>query len=170
MLRLTLMLGAALYAAMVILPDRLPGDPFLGAEVARASLAVDVLVPIRAQTQDILLTQDGRTLVISAVIEPSLTLDATHGVAMVSTRRADRPETVVASSSGGLPERDLVEITGNHVNLRAGPSTDTAVLGALVRGDRAELIAASGDGWVQIRAVSTGTIGYMADRFVSPVN
>lgn len=169
MLRLTLMLGAAIYAAMVILSDRSPGDAPVVAEVARSAHAVDVMSPVRVGPQDALTTRDGRTLVISAVIDPAATPVDGGGVAMVSTRRAARPETLVASASGGLSERALVEVTGNQVNLRAGPSTDTAVLGALVRGERAELIDSSG-GWVQIRAVSTGTIGYMADRFVSPVN
>ena len=88
---------------------------------------------------------------------------------MVSTGGA---EIVTASASAAAAEPDLplVEVTGTSVNLRAGPSTGEAVLDALVRGEQAELLAALDNGWVQIRTVETGLEGYMADRFLAPVN
>ena len=64
----------------------------------------------------------------------------------------------------------LVEVTGSQVNLRAGPSTADAVLGSFVRGEQAELVADLGNGWALARTVTTGAEGYMADRFLSPLN
>jgi uncharacterized protein YraI len=61
-------------------------------------------------------------------------------------------------------------VTGRQVNLRAGPSTEAAVLASLVQGAEAELIGADGTGWVLIRAVETGIEGYMSDQFVAVVN
>jgi hypothetical protein len=163
MLRLTLMLSAAIYAGLVIVSERVPDEPAI---VGQAVLAVDVSRPAMPGRSDMLVTEDGRSLAIAAVIDPPRTIDP-EVVTLISTRSA---EAVTVSASAGLPDLPLVEVTGNHVNLRAGPSTDTAVLGALVRGERAELIGADGNGWVLIRAVSTGIEGYMADRFVSVVN
>lgn len=163
MLRLTLMLGTAIYAGLVILSEPVPDRP---AVVGQALLSMDVSIPAAPMRSDILVTEDGRSLTIAAIIDPVRTIDH-ETVTVISTRN---PEAVTASASARLPDLPLVEVTGNQVNLRAGPSTDTAVLGALVRGERAELIGADGNGWVLIRAVSTGVEGYMADRFVSVVN
>lgn len=164
MLRLSLMLGAAIYAGLVVLSEQLPDSP---ADVGRAVIAVDVTAPALAGRSDVLVTADGRTLRIAAVIDPTEIAGGPGPITRVSTAPA---ETVIASASVGQPDLPLVEVTGNQVNLRAGPSTGDAVLGAMVRGEQAELIAATGNGWVQIRAMSSGTIGYMADRFVSPLN
>ena len=163
MLRLTLMLSAAIYAGLVIVPERMPDETEF---VGQAAQGVDVSAPAVAGPRDVLLTEDGRSLTVTAVIDPARSVSY-ETVALVTTRS---PEAVTVSASVGLPDLPLVEVTGNQVNLRAGPSTDTAVLGALVRGERAELIGADGNGWVLIRAVSTGVEGYMADRFVSVVN
>ena len=167
MLRLTLMLSSAIYAGLVIYSDQVPDAPADAVEVSRTATALDIGgLPPRADGAT-LTTADGRTLVMAAVIDPMALDDGTDRVALVSTRH---PESVVTSASSGLPDLPLVEVTGNHVNLWAGPSTRDAVLGALVRGEQAELIAATGDGWVQIRAVETGIEGFMAERFVTLLN
>jgi hypothetical protein len=163
MLRLSLMLGTAIYAGLVIMSEEMPD---VSVDVGRAALAVDVSAPVAGPAPDVLVTADGRTLAIAQVIDPASTL-LPDQVALVSTRG---PEALTASASVGLPDLPMVEVTGTQVNLRAGPSTDTAVLGSLVRGERAEVIGADGNGWVLIRAVSSGVEGYMADRFVATVN
>jgi hypothetical protein len=63
----------------------------------------------------------------------------------------------------------LLFVTGSRVNLRAGPSTGQAVVTQLGLGDRAELLGNTADGWVQIRHVQSGRIGYMSADFLSPV-
>ena len=170
LLRLTLMLGAAIYAGLVVASEHLP-DAETPVDVARAAAGVDATAPLRAARSDVLLTQDGRTLEIAAVIDPSALWDGSEEIALVATGRQEAEAvTLTAGTSAGAPAMPLVEVTGNQVNLRAGPSTGDAVLGALVRGQQAELIAALGNGWVQIRAVETGVEGFMADRFLAPLN
>jgi len=66
------------------------------------------------------------------------------------------------------PVPAVLFVTGNRVNLRAGPSTDNAVVTALTRGTPVDDLGAAGDGWSHIRAVATGEEGYMATRFLSP--
>lgn len=62
---------------------------------------------------------------------------------------------------------DVLEVTGSVVNLRSGPSTDSIVLGQLRRGVRARRIAAAGNGWLKIRDLDSGTVGYMSAEFLA---
>jgi hypothetical protein len=165
MLRLSLLLGAAIYAGLVILPERLPARDGV-ADPADPPNSAPKRGSAAQAPRDILITADGRHLPISAVISPTETVGGAL-IALASTRPA---ETVTVSASVGLAEPPLVEVTGRQVNLRDSPSTQGAVLTALGQGERAELIGADGNGWVLIRAVATGIEGYMSDRFVAVVN
>jgi hypothetical protein len=166
-LNLSLMLGAAIYAGLVIFSEPAPETAARPGDVARNAATVDFAAPARPAVPDILYTADGRSLTIAAVIDPVALAHRSDGIALIAT---DRSEVVIASGSGSIDDPALVEVTGNQVNLRAGPSTADAVLGSMLRGDRAELIASPGNSWVRIRALSTGIEGYMADRFVAPMN
>jgi hypothetical protein len=166
-LNLSLMLGAAIYAGLLIFSEPAPATLARPGDVARNAATVDFASPARAAAPDILRTADGRSLRIAAVIDPVALAHRSDGIALIAT---DRSEVVIASGSGSIDDPALVEVTGNQVNLRAGPSTADAVLGSMLRGDRAELIASLGNGWVRIRALSTGIEGYMAERFVAPLN
>ncbi len=70
--------------------------------------------------------------------------------------------------AGGAGER-MVRVTARAVNLRAGPTTKSAILGRLTRGQTAELIRDHGNGWAEIRVPETGRRGFMASRFLAPV-
>lgn len=171
MLRLTLMLSAAIYAVLVIYSERAPQPGAAPIEVTRAAPMQDVTTLARAIPTDRLTTADGRVLTIAAVIDPVALDDGQAAVRVVSTRGAEMViASASASASTGQPDLPIVEVTGTSVNLRAGPSTGEAVLDALVRGEQAELIAALDNGWAQIRTVESGIEGYMAGRFLSPVN
>ena len=76
----------------------------------------------------------------------------------------DAPAGVLASS--GI---EVVEVSGSLVNLRAGPSTSDDVVGKLSRGSRAELVADAGDGWMKIRDLASGTVGFMSEDFLTVV-
>ena len=65
---------------------------------------------------------------------------------------------------------DLRAVNGNRVNMRNGPGTNYQVLDKLVRGDEAEVLQEPGNGWVKIRVISSGRIGWMASRLLTPVN
>ncbi|MBF9059689.1 SH3 domain-containing protein [Rhodobacterales bacterium HKCCSP123] len=172
MLRLTLMLSAAIYAGLVIYSDGVPPEDGGRVDVARAApVSEPARVARAAAPSDRLATADGRVLTISAIIDPVALDDGQVAVHRISTPGA---ETVTASASVSGPARQpdppRAEVTGASVNLRAGPSTDDAVLDALERGEQVELLASLDNGWAQIRTVDTGIEGYMADRFLAPVN
>ncbi|WP_372992736.1 SH3 domain-containing protein [Sulfitobacter sp.] len=58
---------------------------------------------------------------------------------------------------------DIRSVSGNRVNVRGGPGTDFGVVTRLVRGDAVEVIEDLGNGWVQMRAVDDGRVGWIAD-------
>ena len=58
------------------------------------------------------------------------------------------------------------QVTANRVNLRAGPGTGHAVVGALSRGARVTPLAPEADGWQQVRS-ENGAQGYLATQFLS---
>ena len=63
------------------------------------------------------------------------------------------------------PTRPTVSVTGDVVNLRAGPSTDDRVVAQARRGDKAEELGRSG-GWVRLRLEKGGAEGWMFGRYV----
>ncbi|ETX27504.1 hypothetical protein RISW2_13835 [Roseivivax isoporae LMG 25204] len=77
------------------------------------------------------------------------------------------PAAAVAPAEPAEPARDLRAISGNVVNMRAGPGTDYAIVTQLVRDDAIEVLRDTGDGWLKIRAVETNRVGWMADFLVS---
>jgi hypothetical protein len=166
MLRLTLMLSAAIYAGLVIFSERAPDAPAPGVEVTRAADPVAAVPPRAAVGQRSLTTDDGRVLAVAAVIDPARIDPAAEGIAAISTLSAPDPAAPLPAAAPVASGLALAEVTGTQVNLRAGPSTGEAVLASLTRGMRVELIAAPANGWAHIRAVETGVEGYMADRFL----
>ena len=75
----------------------------------------------------------------------------------------------VEDTATEAPAPKLYYVTGSSVNLRAGPSTGVAVVASLRRGTQAELLAEADSGWWQIRDTNTGQVGFMAARFLAPV-
>src|SRR6056297_3122801 len=142
MLRLSLMLSAAIYAVLVIYSDGTPASAPAVSAQADATPANRSVIPHLA-AGNTLETPDGRAFVITAVIDPAAISNLSDRVAGVTTANVQQDiETVTASASSGAAEvavavaveMPLVEVTGTQVNLRAGPSTDDAVLGSLMRG------------------------------------
>ncbi|MEO0487457.1 MAG: SH3 domain-containing protein [Pseudomonadota bacterium] len=68
------------------------------------------------------------------------------------------------------PPADLRVVTGDRVNMRAGPGTDFGVITQLVRGQEAEVLQDPGTGWVEIRVSTSGEVGWMANWLMEPVN
>lgn len=71
------------------------------------------------------------------------------------------PETIVNL----LP---VLYVTGSKVNMRAGPSTNDAIVGALTRGTAVDFLGEVADGWAQIIVINTGATGFMSSQFLSP--
>jgi hypothetical protein len=62
---------------------------------------------------------------------------------------------------------DIRSVTGNSVNMRAGPGTDFDVVDRLNRGSEVEVLQDPGTGWLELRAVDSGVTGWIADWLVS---
>lgn len=68
--------------------------------------------------------------------------------------------------SSSLPEDngpDIRAVSGTLVNMRSGPSTDFEVIDQLTQGTQVEVVSDSGDGWVELRPLSGGTTGWIAE-------
>lgn len=67
-----------------------------------------------------------------------------------------------------LPTADgeILYVTAQRVNFRAGPSTSDRVIGSLDSGDAVEAIGPTDADWINIRAAN-GRIGYLSGQFLS---
>ena len=81
-----------------------------------------------------------------------------------------RPENVLdPAESGGATVSsfetvaDIRLVDGNRVNVRGGPGTNYGIVDTLSRGARVEILDDTGNGWVRMRSVDSGTMGWMAD-------
>ncbi|MEO0937932.1 MAG: SH3 domain-containing protein [Pseudomonadota bacterium] len=63
--------------------------------------------------------------------------------------------------------RDVREVTGNRVNVRGGPGTNFSVVNRLTRGEAVVILDDPGEGWVMMRPVDGGPVGWMADFLLS---
>jgi hypothetical protein len=194
MIRLTLILAAVIFAVLVIVP----GDDTGTQEPVLASS--DGVRPVRGGPDEsalretdggrlVLVTADGEELPIDLVIEPSdlteadASMDLPPAEASGAAAPAVAEETPDDAEAGNAAEEEtaarptpagpgavLLQVTGDRVNFRAGPSTDDEILTALNRGERVELIERVADGWAHLRVVDTGLEGYMSGDFLAPAN
>ncbi len=63
------------------------------------------------------------------------------------------------------PSADIRTVAGSRVNMRQGPSTRYGVVTTLEHGTEAEVLEAA-NGWVRIRVVETGRMGWMAESLL----
>lgn len=83
-----------------------------------------------------------------------------------TTRLAPVIETV-ATADDVAPALDVRRIVESRVNMRNGPRTQYSVLSRLTSGDEVVVLADSGDGWLKLRAIDGGQVGWMADSLVN---
>ncbi|MEL7090155.1 MAG: SH3 domain-containing protein [Pseudomonadota bacterium] len=67
----------------------------------------------------------------------------------------------------GVTGKEVRQVTGNSVNVRGGPGTEYSVVNRLVRGDEVEVLQDPGNGWVKLRPVGGGPVGWMAAFLLS---
>jgi uncharacterized protein YgiM (DUF1202 family) len=192
MLRLTLILCAGLFAALMIAgEDRGQLRPGLAEAAAKAALAADSAEPA---------PQPEATVVVAAapVTTPQAAQPAVAEVEAPVVARAE-PEPYVE------PARDLVTeveepvfslsalgnetvptapepspevaadgagtiwyVVADSVNVRAEPSTEADVLGKLGSGEATLLVQAVDDEWARIVIQGDGVEGFVAMRYLSP--
>ena len=87
--------------------------------------------------------------------------------AVIDVAKAENLTEVAASASTNTAfGDDIREVTGGRVNLRRGPGTNFNAVGRLTHGEQV-LVLSEENGWVKLRVLETGRIGYMADFLVS---
>ncbi len=62
---------------------------------------------------------------------------------------------------------DIRAVAGSRVNMRQGPGTSFDVVTTLDRGARTEVLEVNREGWARVEVVSTGQIGWMAERLLT---
>ena len=133
-------------------------DEVLAPKRSFGTQATRVSARIVPQSEDSLTedaTEEDATLVL-----PSLIVNAVpEAEATVTPVDFSNPD-ATAPSRAGLERRT---VTGSRVNVRGGPGTDYQVVNRLVRGDQVEILEDPGNGWVRMRPVSGGTVGWLAD-------
>lgn len=145
--------------------------PALPENVTRVSLNLtsvnEVLRPARTVRTSVArprpaAPEDTETAVLEeepTVILPSLIVDA----AVITPVDFDAPDTQEAVASG----RDVRAVSARSVNVRGGPGTNYSVVNRLTRGAEVEVLQDPGNGWVKLRPLDGGTIGWMADYLLS---
>jgi len=93
--------------------------------------------------------------------DPVFTLSA---LPTVTADPADAPVVEAAPPAAG----DVWYVTANTVNVRQGPSTDTAVVEKLTRGEAVSISFEEGSEWAHVVIEGDGLEGYVALRFLSP--
>lgn len=79
-------------------------------------------------------------------------------------RRLTHPETTAQPKPGLL---DIRNVKKNRVNMRSGPGTQYGVAAKLSKGTEVEILSNLGNGWLELRVVETGKIGWMADWLIT---
>ncbi|MBM9596312.1 SH3 domain-containing protein [Roseitranquillus sediminis] len=155
MLRLTASLLVALYAVLIIWgePRREPG-----VEVTRNnSLATTLVSPASARDET----------------SPATNVSPAEAVQIALAAGEARPEAAPAAVAvreaepATEPQRDVRFVTGTRVNLRAQPTTSSAIVGQVGVGDAAEVLSEGDGGWVRVRTLDEGTEAYIFGRFLS---
>lgn len=158
---------AALLVALRNAPETRDGaaEGMLHAVAFSDNAATDALAPTRPVAMD-----------TSTPARPSTNTDAndeqaaTVSAPKTSPRPQMRPDTQIAdagtprisSRSGAEPGEAGHVITVPRANLRVGPGTNFPVLDVLEQGNRVRVLRKGADGWVKLKGVDHGRIGWMA--------
>ena len=68
------------------------------------------------------------------------------------------------------PAADMRKVTAARVNMRQGPGQNFSVVAKLNNGDEVEILQDPGDGWVKLKVMDSGRIGWMADFLLTASN
>lgn len=100
----------------------------------------------------------------------TMTVRATQAAAL-SSPVAGAADPTRAKREDFFPnQRDIRAVDGDRVNMRNGPGTSFSVLASLPRDTRVEVLTDPGDGWVRLRPINGGPVGWMASYLLTNVN
>lgn len=158
------MSGGAEFGATQQLAVADPNEVTRLPEVARADTIVDRLPTVTRpapQAEVVLASADAQAA-------PNLGLTLASAARMPLARPS---KAILAKAAAPQPAPvaapDLWRVTGNVVNMRAGPGTDYNVVDQLRRDARVEVLSESDSGWVELRTVADNRIGWMSKSFVT---
>jgi len=140
------------------------------AKLAKPAATLAAAVPAPAATAAVAVAVEAERVVVQEVNEVfTLANLATEEMPSVGATEPV-PENAVAETT--LSELDGVEgqimyVTARSVNVRAGPSTETEVLGSLGSGEAALVVSDIDGEWARIVIQGDGMEGYVALRFLT---
>jgi hypothetical protein len=86
--------------------------------------------------------------------------ESVHHSTLAATQEADIAQ----------PVQDMRRVTGTVVNMRSGPGTKYGRIAELRKNDKVTVLRDPGDGWIKLRVVETGRVGWMADWLITAAN
>lgn len=150
-------------------------DPVPTPALAEAPATPPATSPLPAPAPDPILASTGPAItpvvevepgreVVAVLEDPVFTLSSL-GTEPVpgSEPRAD----AARPTPEAIAEGTIWYVTASSVNVRSGPSTDTAIVGKLGNGEATLMLAAVDDEWARIVVQGDGMEGYVALRFLS---
>ena len=144
----------------------LPAPVAALAVVAEAAVAAPPVVPVAAKPIVATAPAAPADQLLQARSVPATT-EPENTVFTLSDYSDPVPEAVAPAAPEQAAEGEIWYVSGNSLNVRAGPSTDDAVVGKLARGEAMLLVAREGDDWARIKIEGDGIEGYVATRFLS---
>lgn len=166
-------------------PAGAESDPATDALPNVRPVAPEVLQTVVAETMDLRLTiaeDSTEQPLFQSLSEPEgavFLTDIPAGAAAPSATRTDPAEDVastpeIASTAdvgtqpaGPLQADDDVRwVDASALNVRAGPSTNAAILTSLARSEFVLVISEQADGWALVRIEGDGTEGWVASRYL----
>lgn len=198
MLRLTFILCAGLFAALMIAgEDRGQLRPGLAEAAAKKAVADSDSVAPAAETEAVTVVAAeaaakpavAKPAAVPAVADPAPVVAAAEPEPYVEPARepvtaVEEPifslssvgNEVVPATPDPQPAPEVADggtgtiwyVVANSVNVRAEPSTEAEVLGKLGSGEAALLVQAVNDEWARIVIQGDGVEGFVAMRYLSP--
>jgi uncharacterized protein YgiM (DUF1202 family) len=156
MFRLTAVLLFGLYAVLVIW-----GEPVSDGVAVTRSDTSPALASVAAATPPPAETRPARDLSDAEALRLALAAGE-----RTAPRAASAAADVAAVGTDQTPAPNFWYVTGSRVNLRAGPSSGTAIVGGVSLGDRAEILSDPAEPWTRIRTAN-GIEGWIFSRFIS---
>lgn len=90
------------------------------------------------------------------------------GLSGLQNAAVEPEETVIEySEQPAVFDQDIREIKGTRVNMRQGPGTNYPVVTRLTLGHEVEVLSESGTGWLRLRSMPEGTMGWISASLVT---
>lgn len=144
----------------------LPAPVVTVATVAEPAVAAPPVVPVAVRPIVAPAPAAPKDQVLQARSVPATT-EPENTVFTLSDYADPEPEAIAQSAPEQAADGEVWYVSGNSLNVRAGPSTDDAVVGKLARGEAMLLMTREGDDWARIKIEGDGIEGYVATRFLS---